>query len=667
MKNRRSKALKVWSLEAREVPANFSVAAGDVAGLIAAINTANVNNQPDTIDLAAGSLYTFSAAADAAEGGSALPSIVLDGSTANGLTFNGNGATFQRSGVAGTPNFRFLRISSFPNLVSVTINDLSFANGNAATSNGGAILLNAGDLLVTNGTFANNQGAIGGAVYASNTTTTPRTVSFTGSTFKNNSTTTGAGGAVYQLGSTNVNLIGCLFQFNSSAAEGGGLRFQSSNGAVTIAGCTFAQNSAKGATSGDGGGIFVQGPATATDSVFADNTAALGGGGVWVQSGGSLVMRGCTVSGNKGNDETASGGGIFSQGPTTIENCTIHNNRAGSGGGISLALGSTTAASITHSTITDNKVYFSLATGGGIKKIFSGVLNLRHTIVADNGFDPGVGGTGPDLSGTINSLGYNLIGNTAGATITGTTTGNITGVSPNLGPLQDNGGPTFTRQPNLGSPVINAGDPAFVAPPTSDQRGAGFSRVGGGRVDIGAVEIIPAQVLSVQVNDGSSQRSRVNSILVSFNQSVSLPGNVPDAFELKRQGDNAIVTLNANVVGNAVTLTFVGGPVEFGSLADGRYTLTVLNNQVNGGNFDGNGDGTTGDDFVFASAAAPNPPTNIYRLFGDADGNGTVNSTDFATFRSFFGLGASIFDFNNDGQTNANDFGEFRKRFGLSI
>ena len=41
--------------------------------------------------------------------------------------------------------------------------------------------------------------------------------------------------------------------------------------------------------------------------------------------------------------------------------------------------------------------------------------------------------------------------------------------------------------------------------------------------------------------------------------------------------------------------------------------------------------------------------------------------TDFAAFRTFFGLGASIFDFNNDNQTNSTDFAEFRKRFGITV
>jgi hypothetical protein len=70
---------------------------------------------------------------------------------------------------------------------------------------------------------------------------------------------------------------------------------------------------------------------------------------------------------------------------------------------------------------------------------------------------------------------------------------------------------------------------------------------------------------------------------------------------------------------------------------------------------------------VLDSAKAPAAATNIYRLFGDSNGDGNVNATDFANFRTVFGLGSSIFDFNKDGQTNAADFAQFRARFGLTL
>jgi hypothetical protein len=58
-----------------------------------------------------------------------------------------------------------------------------------------------------------------------------------------------------------------------------------------------------------------------------------------------------------------------------------------------------------------------------------------------------------------------------------------------LGPLQDNGGPTFTHALLIGSPAINAGDPSFNPPPDYDQRGPGYPRVVNGRIDIGSFEV----------------------------------------------------------------------------------------------------------------------------------------------------------------------------------
>src|SRR5205823_870704 len=60
------------------------------------------------------------------------------------------------------------------------------------------------------------------------------------------------------------------------------------------------------------------------------------------------------------------------------------------------------------------------------------------------------------------------------------------GVDPLLGLLADNGGPTQTIRLIFGSPAIDAGDPAFLPPPATDQRG--LPRVSGAHIDIGAYE-----------------------------------------------------------------------------------------------------------------------------------------------------------------------------------
>ncbi len=192
------------------------------------------------------------------------------------------------------------------------------------------------------------------------------------------------------------------------------------------------------------------------------------------------------------------------------------------------------------------------------------------------------------------------------------------------------------------------------------------------RMASGTVVAPPAKIAgNIQVNDGSAQRSRVTSLLVTFDQHVTLPGSPASAFQLVRQGNGLVVGLTAAVddtgAGTAVTLAFTTGPVESASLADGRYTLTVVANSVNGGNFDGNGSGAAQgspvDDYVVIGDLA----NKLFRLFGDVDGDGTIAASDFIQFRLAFGGTSLVFDFDGDGSVSASDFIQFRLRFGGSI
>lgn len=61
-----------------------------------------------------------------------------------------------------------------------------------------------------------------------------------------------------------------------------------------------------------------------------------------------------------------------------------------------------------------------------------------------------------------------------------------------MGALADNGGPTETHAPLAGSLCIDAGDPLFSPPPSTDQRG--HDRVQGLAIDIGAVEVGESQL-----------------------------------------------------------------------------------------------------------------------------------------------------------------------------
>jgi hypothetical protein len=224
-------------------------------------------------------------------------------------------------------------------------------------------------------------------------------------------------------------------------------------------------------------------------------------------------------------------------------------------------------------------------------------------------------------------------------------------------------GPGALRGNETGpSPTFNAaGAPGGANPITLRV----FDSLGEFDDDTAVVNVGTSTVTSILVNSGAVQRSRVTSVTVVFNSVVNFASVVAAAFTLARQGGSGVnFTATAMNVGGHTEVTlnnFTGAQAEFGSLTDGRYTLTALASQIT--NLDGNGDGTPGDDFTLVGT----PANGLFRLFGDADGNATVNSTDFAAFRTFFGLGASIFDFTGDGLTNSNDFAEFRKRFGITL
>ena len=126
-------------------------------------------------------------------------------------------------------------------------------------------------------------------------------------------------------------------------------------------------------------------------------------------------------------------------------------------------------------------------------------MTLVNSIVATN-----TAPTGPDLAGTLTSLGFNLIGNSSG--VTGFVASDLQNVNPLLGSLQSNGGPTETMALLPGSPAIVAGSTNLVpASVTTDQRGSVRTR--NDTVDIGAFE---SRGFTIRVISGNDQRTAVN-------------------------------------------------------------------------------------------------------------------------------------------------------------
>jgi Metallo-peptidase family M12B Reprolysin-like/Bacterial pre-peptidase C-terminal domain len=201
----------------------------------------------------------------------------------------------------------------------------------------------------------------------------------------------------------------------------------------------------------------------------------------------------------------------------------------------------------------------------------------------------------------------------------------------------------------------------------------------------------PPTVTNLKIDDGTAQRSMIRSLTITFSEAVTFSGALTSAITLIRNtapneqaGTTGLVNLAAaQGPGNTVVLTFltsganpVNGVANVSginiSLPDGRYTLNIDASKVMGNasmaNLDGDNNGSAGGNYVLASAASPAQPTNIFRYFGDQNGDGVIGSNDFSPgFKQAFGAvltpSNDFFDYNGDGVIGTNDFTQFKNRF----
>jgi|GEM_PF-881420 len=405
----------------------------------------------------------------------------------------------------------------------------------------------------------------------------------------------------------------------SLRAAGGGIYAQ---GSVTLVGSTIADNRTDDDNS-RGGGIYSPGGTITlhNSSVRGNAVERSGGAGIATDSGSVLVVN-STISGNStaGSDPLGVGGGILTNsGSVSLMGSTISGNRSSysSGGGIFTDTGS---VSINNSTITNNYAYLS---GGGIAT--TAATTISNSIVAGNK----VQGIANDIVGnSTNFIGdFNLIG--VGEVVTGT--GNQAGITnPGLGPLADNGGPTMTHALLVGSPALDAGDPTAVAGqngvPEFDQRGTGFERVQGGRIDIGAFEAEPAPSADFD-SDGDIDGSDFLAWQRGFGSTNATPANGDANNDNDVDADDLMIwqsqfgqSTTAPVVAGLQSEASSGQPaagVELVSdsalvaaLVDAAFANEQRDESIGVRNFDAYSETRALDiDPAFASTPAPSQPT----------------------------------------------------------
>jgi HYR domain-containing protein len=269
---------------------------------------------------------------------------------------------------------------------------------------------------------------------------------------------------------TNSVIAGNVSSYPDGSAVGGGI--------LNCWNLTVSKSLITGNTGDfDGGGIYsCDGVATITDSTIDGNTVGKpgfsgGGGGGGIESRSTLIVRNSAITNNRilGFFE---GSGVEFFGTATLTNTTVSGNT-----GPEAIFTFTGTGNFENATIAGNQ-------GIGIHNL-AGTFNLTNSLIANNAAQDCLLDTSyPQTS--FASAGYNLVRNSGNCPLSPT---DLTNIDPLLGPLQDNGGPTFTQALLAGSPAINA-IPAGVngcgSTLTSDQRGV--SRPQGAGCDIGAFE-----------------------------------------------------------------------------------------------------------------------------------------------------------------------------------
>ncbi len=291
---------------------------------------------------------------------------------------------------------------------------------------------------------------------------------------------------------------------------------------VILSGLTIRDGrSGYGTGAGYGGGIYARRGSTLimNDCVIGpNNIVTQAGGGLAVTDESNVTLNRCTITGNHGTGVVGGAGVWVNEASLTLINSTVTGNVTNNDGG-GIHVGSNASVILNHSTVTNNTAnadYNASDTstwnggGGGIFVSPTGEIQIQNSIVAGNidmTSDALLHYPWPDVyvyssprgSGTLTSLGGNLIGDGTGSS--GWDTSDLLGTSaapsdPMLDTLAQNApGKTLTHALRTGSPAIDA---LATCTPGEDQRGV--IRPQGSACDIGAYELggeVPSNPLPV--------------------------------------------------------------------------------------------------------------------------------------------------------------------------
>ncbi len=380
-------------------------------------------------------------------------SAINNGSTGDGSGILNNGnLTVTNSNISSNTS-SLTKGAGIANNGTATVDNSTINNNRIAAAGAGAGIANEGTIEITNSNISGNEAGFAGGIFNNGTANVSH------SNIDNNSFTAignrgkidisysevrdnrgNVGGAINNRGEANLSYI--TLENNSSATTGGGIN-NANNGTLSISHSTINDNS----SGEDGGGIFNDAGALIINNSTISNNSGVTGGGIDNSAQGILDLSNSTISDNFG-------GGVFNENSATVTSSIIANNTSSD----------VTFTTVTPGTNTDDDVI-------GTKAFTSGGNNLIGRV---DGFGSS-GFNSPTEAGFVDGVNGDIVG----------TADHV--IDPQLGELQDNGGPTLSQELLAGSPAIDTGsNPGNLI---TDQRGDGFNRTVGNGTDIGAFEI----------------------------------------------------------------------------------------------------------------------------------------------------------------------------------
>ncbi len=407
------------------------------------------------------------------------------------------------------------------------------------------------------------------------------------------------GGGIYNHPGVTMTVSNCMVTGNNAGASGGGI--YNEQGTLSVANSTLSGNSSGTSSYGQGGGIYndgAYGSATLTinASTLSGNSSGYGAGGVYndgTSGSATLTLIACTLNNNSAPGSY--GGGIYNEAypsgsaSLTVNTCTFTGNSASGGGGIQNGFMGNAALKVNACTFSANSANVGSAIFNYNSSGKTVTLEIGDTILNQ---PSGTGQSINNTSGTVTSRGYNLSSDDGGNVLNAATDQHY--LDPKLGPLQNNGGPTFTHAFSPGSPAIDKGKTNAVTGLVSstDQRGlsrpvdfaSAVNASGGDGSDIGAFEMqdwIMTVTNTADSGPGTLRNALAGAINGAIIDATGIAGTitltsgelaVPQSVTILGPGP-AVLTVNGNHATRVFNLTCTNVTIDGLTIANGQSAL----------------------------------------------------------------------------------------------